>query len=241
MKSLLAKLHTHKTTKGTPMSHVKRELPNLQLIPSKIEWLEYSDVRLKQQVITIEEENVLLDLLALDKTLQFVDLRGRKTAAVGGSVDPGSFDSDGALEKGWLREITDFIYGHVRTDMSGHPLNHVLINFYPPGGGIMPHEDGPRYFPVVNILSVGSGCVMNFESKKDGRRIKVFVPPRSLLQFKAEVFTDFRHGIEFSTVDAMDDKVLWSDGLKECLRSDRYSLTFRYVPAHCSSLEQSLH
>lgn len=30
--------------------------------------------------------------------------------------------------------------------------NHVLVNAYQPGQGIMPHEDGPLYHPAVAIL-----------------------------------------------------------------------------------------
>ncbi|KAG8633614.1 hypothetical protein MANES_18G121700v8 [Manihot esculenta] len=41
-------------------------------------------------------------------------------------------------------------------------INHVLINEYLPDQGIMPHQDGPAYFPVVAILSLGSPVVMDF-------------------------------------------------------------------------------
>ena len=34
-------------------------------------------------------------------------------------------------------------------------LNHALVNEYEPGGGIMPHQDGPLYFPAVAIASLG--------------------------------------------------------------------------------------
>ncbi|QDS74018.1 hypothetical protein FKW77_008938 [Venturia effusa] len=36
--------------------------------------------------------------------------------------------------------------------------NHVLINEYRPGEGIMPHEDGDAYSPVVATVSLG-GCL----------------------------------------------------------------------------------
>ncbi|RZC83328.1 hypothetical protein C5167_046116 [Papaver somniferum] len=56
------------------------------------------------------------------------------------------------------------------------PINHVLINEYLPDQGIMPHQDGPAYFPVVAIISLGSPAVMNFtphsrlmESSRSGR------------------------------------------------------------------------
>ena len=40
--------------------------------------------------------------------------------------------------------------------------NHVLLNQYEPGQGIMAHSDGPLYHPVVAILSLGSASIMRF-------------------------------------------------------------------------------
>jgi len=40
--------------------------------------------------------------------------------------------------------------------------NHVLVNEYLPGQGIMPHTDGPLYRPMVAIISLASHTVMNF-------------------------------------------------------------------------------
>ncbi|KAK1291267.1 hypothetical protein QJS10_CPB17g01553 [Acorus calamus] len=60
----------------------------------------------------------------------------------------------------WLKGVTNKI-----CDMTGlfpSPINHVLINEYLPDQGIMPHQDGPAYFPVVAILSLGSSAVMDF-------------------------------------------------------------------------------
>ena len=34
--------------------------------------------------------------------------------------------------------------------------NHVLVNEYLPGQGIMPHTDGPAFFPMVSTVSLGS-------------------------------------------------------------------------------------
>jgi len=41
--------------------------------------------------------------------------------------------------------------------------NHLLINYYPPGVGIMPHSDGPAYYGKVIVLSLSSYCVINFQ------------------------------------------------------------------------------
>ncbi|KAL6009624.1 hypothetical protein ACLOJK_000052 [Asimina triloba] len=60
----------------------------------------------------------------------------------------------------WLTKMTQKICE--RTGLFPSPINHVLINEYLPDQGIMPHQDGPAYFPVVAILSLGSPAVMNF-------------------------------------------------------------------------------
>eukprot|EP00887_Chlorella_sp_A99_P000057 scaffold16.g57.t1 len=44
--------------------------------------------------------------------------------------------------------------------------NHVLVNSYQPGDGIMPHEDGPLYYPAVAILSLGAPAVLRFARKR---------------------------------------------------------------------------
>lgn len=40
--------------------------------------------------------------------------------------------------------------------------NHILINVYPPGVGIMPHFDGPMYLPKVVVLSLGGPAIIKF-------------------------------------------------------------------------------
>lgn len=51
--------------------------------------------------------------------------------------------------------------------------NHVLVNVYEPGQGIMPHEDGAAYWPVVATVSLGSAIVLELYGKnEDGSRQK---------------------------------------------------------------------
>nr|GMD68800.1 alpha-ketoglutarate-dependent dioxygenase alkB homolog 6 [Ipomoea batatas] len=60
----------------------------------------------------------------------------------------------------WLTRITQRI--QEETGLFPSAINHVLINEYLPDQGIMPHQDGPAYYPVVAILSLGSPVVMDF-------------------------------------------------------------------------------
>ncbi|ERE50002.1 putative alpha-ketoglutarate-dependent dioxygenase alkB [Cricetulus griseus] len=60
----------------------------------------------------------------------------------------------------WLQRYVDKV-----SDLSlfgGLPANHVLVNQYLPGEGIMPHEDGPLYYPTVSTISLGSHTVLDF-------------------------------------------------------------------------------
>ena len=39
-------------------------------------------------------------------------------------------------------------------------INHVLVNQYEPGQGIMGHSDGPSYSPIVCTITTGGGQTM---------------------------------------------------------------------------------
>ncbi|CAD6205161.1 unnamed protein product [Miscanthus lutarioriparius] len=60
----------------------------------------------------------------------------------------------------WLTRITDRICQW--TGLFPSAINHVLINEYHPNQGIMPHQDGPAYYPVVAIISLASPVVIDF-------------------------------------------------------------------------------
>ena len=88
--------------------------------------------------------------------------------------------------------------------------NHVLVNEYLPGQGIMPHEDGPAYHPVTATVSLGSSIVLDIYSKPattasdSGRdRWRVLQEPGSLLVTTGECYTHTLHGI--AEVEADED------------------------------------
>ena len=93
----------------------------------------------------------------------------------------------------------------------------------------MPHKDGPLYFPVVTILSLGSDCVMTFTKDDKSESLKVLIPARSLFQFSGELYERFLHEIDFSTTDVIDYSVLFGGDARVSERTQRFSLTFRYV------------
>ena len=106
--------------------------------------------------------------------------------------------------------------------------NHVLINEYPPGVGIAPHEDGPAYAPVVATVSLGDAVVLDIYPKEsnnnekeeendekvgedcdgttEGRRRKgghsrILLEPRSLFVTTENAYTSCLHGIQDVKVD----------------------------------------
>ncbi|KAB1222300.1 hypothetical protein CJ030_MR2G016181 [Morella rubra] len=104
------------------------------------------------------------------------------------------------------------------------------------------HQDGPAYFPVVAILSLGSPVIMNFtphsrfrlctDHDKDNdtsggtsrvgkdkwlhghQPFSILLMPRSLLIFKDEVYSDYLHGIEANEEQLHDGAVNEIEALK---------------------------
>lgn len=157
----------------------------------------------------------------------------------------------------WLQSVINDVCTRLPGLYGDNKANHVLINSYNPGDGIMPHQDGPLYYPAVAILSLGSPAVIRFtrkrEENQDGDEVErienggkngpwsnsdtvasVLVLPRSLLVFKDEAYEDCLHGIDFVAVEQLDNSVVnpeqASPGSKEIMRSGtRVSLTIRRV------------
>lgn len=83
--------------------------------------------------------------------------------------------------------------------------NHVLVNEYVPGEGIMPHEDGAAYADVVATVSLGSTlCLELFEKRmgdqKEGQDFgkpiaRILQEPGSLLVTTGEAYRCLLHGI----------------------------------------------
>ncbi|KAJ6554457.1 hypothetical protein B0H19DRAFT_1220501 [Mycena capillaripes] len=96
--------------------------------------------------------------------------------------------------------------------------NHIIMNEYLPGQGIMPHEDGPAYFPVVATISLGSHCVFHYyqykpdaEGETGGRSIEptpvlsILLEPRSVVISEHALYSSHLHairGVEEDTITA---------------------------------------
>ena len=135
-------------------------------------------------------------------------------------------------------------YG-VFADSPHHAPNQCLVNEYEPGQGIMPHEDGPAYYPLTATVSLKGHTVLDIY-KKTGQGEKETEPswrilqePRSLLITTADMYKDTLHGIAEATTDTdlRSDSILnwklladtrpFTCGSAE--RQIRVSLTYRDV------------
>jgi alkylated DNA repair protein alkB family protein 6 len=144
-----------------------------------------------------------------------------------------------------LPRTSDGADDNIFTDSPHIAPNHVLINEYLSGQGIMPHKDGAAYHPVVCTVSLGSSlCLDIYGSNEDGTREskprwRILQEPRSLLITTGSVYTDYLHGIADVSADLDLSSAIvanWSllrapeevqDGTNE--RQTRTSLTYRDV------------
>mmetsp|Transcript_4888 Transcript_4888/g.9713 ORF Transcript_4888/g.9713 Transcript_4888/m.9713 type:complete len:388 (-) Transcript_4888:293-1456(-) len=123
---------------------------------------------------------------------------------------------------------------------AGFKANHVLVNEYRPGQGILAHQDGPLYQPVVAIVSLNSPVGFHFyRSLADARDEKASVEmqlyPRSLLVFSWEAYNKYFHGIPASTQDKISSQcanIRFISHTEDTVvrRGTRVSLTIRGVP-----------
>ncbi|KAJ5130935.1 uncharacterized protein N7515_006974 [Penicillium bovifimosum] len=98
--------------------------------------------------------------------------------------------------------------------------NHVLVNEYQPGQGIMPHEDGAAYYPLVATVSLRAPIVFDVYDKhvqgdkdESGQDVagkpdadrkphyRILQERRSLLITRGKMYTDVLHGIAETTRD----------------------------------------
>jgi hypothetical protein len=93
-------------------------------------------------------------------------------------------------------------------------INHILINdyCYVSHQGILPHTDGPAYYPLTATLSLESCAILHFSPrllndekeekeetttiKKIRKNVSVLLEPRSLVIFHDEAYSDYLHSIQ---------------------------------------------
>lgn len=155
----------------------------------------------------------------------------------------------------WLvKPVVERIHGLDLFSDAPHGINHCLINEYLPGQGIMPHEDGAAYHPVVATVSLCGTLVLDVTEKKKRQKCedggddetrptswRIVQEPRSLLVTTGQAYTQTLHGIAEVSEDVglngdtvANWKLLGNPTIIEAnggknLRSTRISLTYRDV------------
>ncbi|DAZ94217.1 TPA: hypothetical protein N0F65_001067 [Lagenidium giganteum] len=153
-----------------------------------------------------EEAAILNKVYAIpDSSAKWVKLKKRRLQLWGGVVE-----SPFHPEKlpAWIEQLNASLVEAGLFSSENQP-NHALINEYGPGDGIMPHQDGPSYFPFVAILSAGADADMAFRPHRsmiddvsadgaaaDRIQLHFTVKRRSLLLFTDEAYTRFLHSID---------------------------------------------
>lgn len=124
------------------------------------------------QALSADELNTFLEQIDSPQNVGYwTDLRRRRVMQLGGVP----------LREGmrpvpipdWAWGLRNSLHRHSVISSSSEGIsgalcpepNHVLINEYLRPNGIMAHEDGPLYFPVVAIFSLLSPVVLRFQRK----------------------------------------------------------------------------
>lgn len=188
-----------------------------------------NDLMYVKEILTTDEENELM--MHID-TRKWIQLKRRRLQQYGGT--PG--ETTEKLPQ-FLMHISKTL---VKLGLFSDKFspNHVLINEYASGQGIMPHKDGPLYYPNVVILSLLGPCRFDFfrnnvPRKDDEPHDSILVSPRSLLRFRKSKYKDCWHGIKASVSDTIKShtrergEYSAGDVIPRGIR--RVSLTFRHV------------
>mmetsp|Transcript_32307 Transcript_32307/g.55886 ORF Transcript_32307/g.55886 Transcript_32307/m.55886 type:complete len:270 (-) Transcript_32307:12-821(-) len=148
-----------------------------------------------------------IDAHTEDKVLQYgispstrwVDVRNRRLQMWGGTVTYQGLDNPEELPA-WLKIFSRKL---TQEGVFAAEPNHVLINEYQPGQGILPHTDGPAYFPLVATVSLGSPAMYVFWEQNEKRvpKFAVPVPQRSLIVFTDSAYSELLHSVEMKTRD----------------------------------------
>lgn len=196
--------------------------------------------------ITVSEENYLLQQVYNSPKPKWTQLSGRRLQNWGGLPHPRGMLAEKLPE--WLDKYSRKISS--MDAFSGKVANHVLVNEYNPGEGIMPHEDGPMYFPTVTTISLGSQTLLDFyqpiqrenemgevgfpQTEENRFVLSLLLEPRSLLVLKDEMYLHYLHGIRPTSQDTITEKVANLNSCNSKLganltRTTRISLTIRHV------------
>ncbi|KAK3926196.1 Alpha-ketoglutarate-dependent dioxygenase alkB-like protein 6 [Frankliniella fusca] len=196
--------------------------------------------------ISEEEEKRLLECVYSAPKPKWQQLSHRRLQNWGGLPHPKGMIAESIPE--WLMKYVSLVNN---LQLFGDKkANHVLVNEYLPGQGIMPHTDGPLFHPVITTISLGSHTVLNFYERLDSDKVdekdsqlpsnqqrkrvmSILLEPRSLLVVKDDLYHNHLHSIDETESDEITDLTVNRGNMPigEVLqRKTRISLTIRHVP-----------
>jgi alkylated DNA repair protein alkB family protein 6 len=125
--------------------------------------------------INSSQEGALMQCIYKEAySLRWVQLRGRRLQNWGGLPSASGMREPEALPY-WLATLCDGLVTAGIFPKDQRP-NHVLINEYLPGGGIMAHTDGPLYTPLVATVSLGDPAHFILTPRRGGGRSDIDTP-----------------------------------------------------------------
>jgi alkylated DNA repair protein alkB homolog 6 len=105
-----------------------------------------------------QEESVAARIKGCES--RFKTVRRRRVLQFGGLPHPKGMVAVPLPD--WLQSLGERLRDEFDAFGDGESPNHVLLNEYSPGDGIMPHTDGPLYKPHFAIVSLVGTVVMTF-------------------------------------------------------------------------------
>uniref|UniRef100_A0A240PPM9 Fe2OG dioxygenase domain-containing protein n=1 Tax=Anopheles epiroticus TaxID=199890 RepID=A0A240PPM9_9DIPT len=185
---------------------------------------------------------------AVDKTPRprWTQLSNRRLINYGGVPHPKGMIAEDIPS--WLNHYIARI-NQLNVYEEGIKANHVLVNEYLPGQGIMPHLDGPLFYPTITTISCGSHTVLEYYEQTEDEtgldsngtlvrhhKTSILLEPRSLLIVKDDMYHKYLHAIAEAEQDVVDERlanlaVVSGVQVGDVLnRQKRISLTIRHVP-----------
>ena len=192
-------------------------------------------------IMNTDTEAALIDcILNACEPSKWVQLRNRRLQMWGGTVTAEGLADIEPLPV-FLTSIIDSLMVAGVYPPGCRP-NHVLINEYHPGQGIMPHTDGPAYYPCTTTMSLGSPAIMRLAPRsREGGGFKpcqeVVLQRRSMVVFTDAAYSDHLHAISEDHEEVVgasapcENLAAAGVAVGEVLpRTLRISLTIRHVP-----------
>lgn len=206
-------------------------------------------------VLSVHDERQLIACILAwgDQAGRWVELRDRRLQEYGGKPTRDGLLNAEALPP-WLACLSQQLVSSGLFPPS-HPPNHALINEYAPGEGILPHTDGPAYYPCVATISLGSQAIMLYEegyTTPTRACMEVVLPPRSMVITSDMLYSSWLHSIPGEAEGVLgtrarpkngDTLASWvhngEPGQAVSRTGPRWSITLRHVPPLPGTLTDS--